>query len=154
MTDPKLDKEIEHLKGCMESLRHFHSVFDNAILTETVVPEDEGKLQELRLTLPTQWDTLVQRLGLRADNSVSTIAELANSLATVVTLTDFQKRKLYDVWHRAQMKLHFLLGRLLDRRQKLEALHPGREKARKVVTGVVFLVALAVIAIVIFVILR
>jgi hypothetical protein len=154
MTDPKLEEEIGLVKGCLESLKRFHDIFDNAVLTETVVPEDEGNLQELRATLPMHYDSLLERLGLRRDNLIEQIVEMANSLSAVILLTDFQRRKLYDVWHRTYMRLSFLLGRLQYRKERLEALRGGGLKTRRFLTSPFFLILLVVIIVVVFVAVR
>ncbi len=154
MIDPKLEDEMTALKGSMQSLRDFHDIFDNTILTEAVVPEDEGKLQDLRATMPEQWDSLFERLGLRSDNSVRTIVAMASSLATVILLTDFERRKLYDLWHRAYMKLHFLHGRLLYRKQTLQGIKRGKGKPQKSVVGPILVIVVLVIALLVFVVLR
>jgi len=154
MTDPKLEEEIGLVKGCLESLKRFHDTFDNALLTEMVVPEDEGKLQELRATLPLQCDSLFERLGLHRDNSIDQIVEMASSLSVVIMLTDFQKRKLYDVWHKAYTKLSLLLGRLQYRKERLEALGAARLKARRFLASPIFVILVMVIALLIFLLLQ
>lgn len=154
MTDPMLDEQIALVKACMESFRRFHQIFNNAALTETVVPEDEGKLQDLRQTLPQQWDSLFRALGLRSDDSVRSIVALASSLSTVIVLTDFEKRKLYDLWHRAYMKLNFLLGRLGHRRERLQALSRGKLKTKKLVSSPVFVLIAMVIALIVYILVR
>jgi len=154
MTDAKLQEQISLVNVCMESLRRFHDIFDNAILTETVVPEDEGKLQELRATLPQQWESLFQQLGLRQNDSVQAVTEVASSLSTVITLTEFQTRKLYDLWHKSYMKLHFFLGRLQYRKESLASFHPAVAKARKFLTGAVIIVVLVGIALLIYSLLK
>lgn len=144
MTDPKLDEEIALVNTCLESLKRFHDIFDGAIVTETVVPEDEGKLQELRALLPLQYQSVCDRLRVRPDNMVAEMLEMANSLSAAILLPDFQRRKLYDFWHKTYMKLQFLLGRLNHRKEQLESLAGG--KARKFFTSPLFLVvALAIL---------
>lgn len=150
MTDPKLEEQIELVKVCLESLRRFHEVFENAILTETVVPEDEGKLQELRASVPQQWESVFDELGLRRDDSVAALVEIASSLSAVVLLTEFQTRKLYDLSHKAYMKLHFFLGRLQYRKESLASFHPAAAKARKFLTGAIIVIVLAGIALLIY----
>lgn len=152
MTDPKLDEEIALVKGFLESLKRFHDVFDGAIVTETVVPEDEGRLQELRALLPLQYQSVCDRLRLRHDNSVAEIVEMASSLSSAVLLPDFQRRKLYDLWHKTYMKLQFLLGRLNHRKEQLESLSKGR--ARKFFTSPLFLVVMLAVLLLILLSLR
>ncbi len=154
MIDPRLEEEIGLIKRCMDSLKRFHDVFDNAILTETVVPEDEVALQELRATLPLQYKSLLERVGLRPDSIMDQIAEIASSLSTVILLTDFQRRKLYDLWHKGYTKLNFLLGRLQYRKERLEAFGSARLKAKKFLTSPVFLLLLILIVVVVFVAVR
>ena len=148
MDDPKLEEEIELVKECSEMLRRFHDIFDKAVLTETVVPEDEGRLQELRAELPLRWDSLLKRLGLSADPSVDVVVNTADSLSIVVGLTEFQKRKLYDAWHKAYMRLHLLLGRLQLRKERLKALRPGKLNIGKLRTGPVLVIVGVVLAII------
>lgn len=138
MTDPKLDEEIALVKKCLESMKRLHDIFDGAIVTETVVPEDEGRLQELRALLPLQYQSVCDHLRLHADNTVEQIVEMASSLSSVILLPDFQRRKLYDYWHKTYMKLQFLLGRLNHRKEQLESL--GRGRARKFLASPLFLV--------------
>jgi hypothetical protein len=148
MDDPKLEDEIERVKECSEMLRRFHDIFDKAVLTETVVPEDEGKFQELRAELPLRWEALFKRLGLPVDPSVDVAVQTADSLSIVVGLTEFQKRKLYDSWHKAYMRLHLLLGRLQHRKERLKAFRPGKFSVGKLRTGPVLVIIAVVLAIV------
>lgn len=152
MLDAKLEEEIGLLKRCMETQRRFHEIFDNALSTETVVPEDEGKIQQLRQVLPEEWDAIFGQLNLRHDDSVQTMVDMASSLPAVVSMTSFQSRKLYDLWHRAYMKLHFLLGRLQYRKERLAALHPGRLKAKRFLSSPVFVIVLAIIALLLYIV--
>jgi len=150
MRDPKLDEEIGLLRRCVEMLRQFHDIFDNAVSTETVVPEDEGKIQQLRQALPAEWDTLFGQLDLARDESVQTMVDMAISLPAVISMTSFQTRKLYDLWHKAYMKLHFLRGRLQYRKERLEPLRPGKLKAKKFLATLVVVIIVAVIALVLY----
>lgn len=154
MTDPKLDEEISLVKGCLESLKRFHDIFDSAIVTETVVPEDEGRLQELRALLPLQFQSMCDGLRLRPDNAVEQIVEMASSLSSAILLPDFQRRKLYDFWHKTYMKLQFLLGRLNHRKEQLGSLGSGKAKAGKFFTSPLFLVVALVIGLLILLLLR
>jgi hypothetical protein len=154
MKDPKLEEEIALVKRCMETLRRFHSIFDAALSTETVVPEDEGRIQQLRQALPGEWEAVFNRLKLRRDDSVQSVVEMANSLPAVVSMTHYQSRKLYDLWHKAYMRLHFLLGSLEYRRESLADLRPGKLKAKKFLTSPVFVIILAMIALVLYIILQ
>jgi len=154
MIDPKLEEEVASLKRCMENLKRFHDIFDSAVLTETVLPQDEEKIRELRRVLPEQWDGLHAELGVRHDESVSAIVEMASSLPEVVSMTDFQKRKLYDLWHKSFMKLHFLLGKLQHRKEKLEALRPGRLKAKRFLTSPIVVIIAGLVVLLLYLILR
>jgi hypothetical protein len=154
MTDPKLDEEINLLKKCMDALKRFHDIFDNAVLTETVVPDDEGKLQELRQSLPQKWDSLFQSLGLKRDDSVRSLVDAASSLSAVNLFTDYQKRKLYDLWHKTFMRLHFLLGKLQYRKERLQALPAGRLRAKKFFASPLFVVLVVVVLVLLYILLR
>jgi hypothetical protein len=154
MTDPKLEEQIAVLTECAENLRRFHEIFDKAVSTETVAPEDEGKMQQLRNRLPSQWDALLQKLGLRQDDSVATMVEMASSLPAIVVMTDYQKRKLYDLWHKAYMKLQFLRGKLEYRKEQLEELHSGKVKAKRLLTSPVIVIILGLIALLVYIVLR
>ncbi len=154
MTDPKLEEEISLLRKCMAMLRHFHDIFDNAIVTEAVVPEDEGSIQELRESVPKQWTLAHRQLSLGDDDAVDTLVRMASSLPAIITLTDFQKRKLYALWHKAYMKLHYLLGKLQYRKEMLESFHPGRLKAKKFLIGPVVVIIVALVVLLVYIVLR
>jgi len=154
MTDPKIEKEIALLKKCMAMLRDFHDIFDDAILTETAVPQDEGRLQQLRENLPGEWDSLFRQLGVRRDDSVYAMVKTASSLPAVIVMTVFQRRKLYDLWHKAYMKLHFLLGKLQHRKERLEDLRPGRLKAKKFLKSPVMVIIIAMVVLLLYIVLK
>lgn len=154
MTDPKLEEEIALVKKCMEMLKHFHGIFDSAILSEMVVPEDEGRAQQLREALPSQWDTLLRKLKLRDDESVHTLVDMVSSLPAAITMTDYQRRKLYALCHRCLMKLHFLLGKLQYRKEMLEAFRSGTLKAKKLLMALAFFVIVGLVALLLYVVLR
>ena len=154
MIDPKLEEEIALLTRCMETLKRFHDICDKTILTETVVPEDERKIQELREALPGQWDSLLWQLHLHDDDSVRIIVKMVSSLSAVVIMTHFQTRKLYALWHRSYMKLHFLLGKLQYRKERLQAIRPARLKAKKFLIRPVFVIIVAVVALLLYIVVR
>ncbi len=154
MTDPKLEEEIALVGRCMEMLKHFHDIFDSAILSETVVPEDEGKIQRLREALPSQWDSLFRKLQLRDDESVETLVKMASSLPTVITMTEYQVRKLYALWHKSFMKLHSLLGKLQHRKEMLQAFRSGKAKAKKLLLAPVVLIIVGLVALLLYIVLR
>ncbi len=153
MTDPELEDQIGLVKRCMETLRRFRDVFDNALSTETIVPEDEGRIQQYRQALPEEWNAVLRRLELRHDDSVQVMVDMASSLPAVVAMTSYQSRKLNDLWHKAYMKLHFLFGRLHHRKERLANLRPGRLKARKFFSSPVFVIILAMIALLVYIVL-
>jgi hypothetical protein len=154
MTDPKLEEEIALVEKCLDSLKRFHDIFDGAIVTETVVPEDEGRLQELRALLPSQFQSLCERLRLRPDNAVEQIVDMANSLSSAILLPDFERRKLYDFWHRTYMKLHLLLGRLNHRKEQLESRGRGKTRVGKFFTSPLFFVLAMVLVLLILLLFR
>jgi hypothetical protein len=154
MTDPRLEEQVDLIKSCMETLKRFHDIFNQASLTETVVSEDEPEFQQLRKVLPEKWDSLFHQLGLKTEESVPALVELATSLSTVVTLTEYQRRKLYDLWHKSYMKLHYLLGKLQYRKDRLESLPIGRLRAKKFLASPFFFIILMLIALLVYLVLR
>lgn len=154
MTDPKLEEEISLLTRCMETLRRFHDIFDKAVLTETVVPEDERKIQALREALPGEWDSLHRQLHLRNDDSVRIIVDMVTSLSAAVIMTHYRIRNLYALWHKSYMKLHFLFGKLQYRKEMLESIRSARLKGKKFLIRPVFVIIVAVVGLLLYIVLR
>lgn len=154
MRDPKLEEEIALVKRCMEMLKRFHEIFDNAIVSETLIPEDETRIEQLAKTLPEEWDSLFRQLGLRHDDSVESVAGMASSLSAVIALNNFQRRKLYDLWHKAYMKLHFLLGKLEYRQEKLEAFGRGRRKVKTLLRGPAIVIVVGLVVLILYIVLK
>ena len=73
-------------------------------------------------------------------------------LPRLIRYTDLEKRKLMEAWHRYYMKLHFMIGRLKDRKKKVETLNLVELKAKQFLfSPFTIIVVLAVIVFLVFV---
>jgi hypothetical protein len=79
---------------------------------------------------------------------------MASSLSAVIALNNFQRRKLYDLWHKAYMKLHFLLGKLEYRQEKLEAFGRGRRKVKTLLRGPAIVIVVGLVVLILYIVLK
>ena len=130
MRDLKLEQEMVLLRSLMGEAKAFRDIVQATVVTEVVVPEHEARFEELRTGLPALSSQFQGELGLAAEEgerllgSAEKLFGKISALPAVIRLTDLEKRKLYDQWHRYYLGLYAVQGRLKMRKEQLDALSP------------------------------
>ena len=151
MKDPKLEEEISTLSILMSSLKNLGDVISSTLRSEVVMPENERRLNYLRENLPVLSRKFYDEVGLAQDYGVDKLLEQVVDLGAVIKLTDLEKRKFFDGWHKIYMNLYFLMGKLKYRKEKVERLNLFKLRMRRLVKNPIFiLICLGIIALVIF----
>lgn len=127
MRDLRLEQEMTLLRALMSEAKAFRDIVQATIVTEVVVPEHETRFEELKTSLPQLSTQFQAEVGIAPDDkpTIGDAQQLfakVNSLPAVIRLTDLEKRKLYDRWHRYYLGLYAVQGRLALRKERLDAL--------------------------------
>jgi hypothetical protein len=128
MRDLKLEQEMALLRSLMSEAKAFRDIVQATIVTEVVVPEHETRFEELRTSLPGLSKQFQAEVGIAPDDDKPLVGDAGqlfakvDALPAVIRLTDLEKRKLYDQWHRYYMGLYAVQGRLALRKERLDAL--------------------------------
>lgn len=123
MRDLRLEQELALLRSLMGESKAFRDIVQATLNTEVVVPEHASRFESLRESLPELSKRFQREVGLVQDDSAEKLFAKVKELASVVRLTDLEKTKLYDQWHRYHMGLYAVQGRLKWRKEKLDALN-------------------------------
>ncbi len=151
MKDPKLEEQISTLSTFMSSLKNLSDVISSTLRSEVVMPENERRLNYLRENLPVLSRKFYDEVSLPQDYAVDKLLEQVVDLGVVIKLTDLEKRKFFDSWHKIYMDLYFLMGKLEYRKEKVERLNLFKLRAKKLVKNPIFiLICLGIIALIIF----
>ena len=123
MKDLKLEQELALLRSLMSEAKALRDIVQATLMTEVVVPEHENRLESLREGLPQLARQFQQAVGLPEDDEAEKLFDKITDLPTTIRLTDLEKRKFYDRWHRYYMSLYAVQGRLKLRKERLDALN-------------------------------
>jgi len=126
MKDLKLEQELALLQSVMSEAKAFRDIIQATLSTEVVVPEHETRMEALRESLPALARRFRQEAGLPEDDSPERLFQRVKDLSSVVRLTDLDRFKLHDHWHRYYMGLFAVQGRLKRRKEKLDEFSPVR----------------------------
>ena len=148
MKDPALDLQMQEVALLMSELKSFREIVVSTLNTEVVVPENETRLAKLKQTIPELTRKLYSDLCEDYDQTPEKTVAAVEDLPRLIKYTDLEKRKLMEAWHRYYMKLHFMIGRLKDRKRKVESLNTAGLKARQFLFSPFTIIA--VLALVVF----
>lgn len=132
MKDEVLDVEVQEVGYLISALKTFKDIVVSTLNTEVVVPDNEARLLKLKEEIPQVTQRLYEKLNEDYDPSAENIINSVTDLSVLIKLTDLEKRKLLESWHKYYLKLHFMLGKLKKRKEKLESLNPGRIKIKRI----------------------
>lgn len=133
MHDLRLEHEMALLRSLMGEVKAFRDIVQATVVTEVVVPEHEARFEELRKTLPELSARFRREVGLPEDDSAEKLFGRISALTAVIRLTDLDKRKFYDQWHRYYLDLYAVQGRLKVRKERLDALNVVGLRLRRIV---------------------
>ncbi len=154
MKDLKLEQELTLLRSLMSEAKALRDIVQATLMTEVVVPEHETHLESLRESLPQRASQFQQAVGLPGDDAAEKLFDKIADLPSTIRLTDLEKRKFYDRWHRYYLSLYAVQGRLKLRRERVDALNPATLALKRfllnpfvllIVIGAVVLLVLALV---------
>lgn len=131
MNDEILDVEMREVGHLISEFKTFRDIIVSTLNTEVVVPDNEARLAKLKEEIPKVAKKLYTELNEDYEPASEAILNNVTDLSILIKLTDLEKRKLIESWHKYYLKLHFMLGKLKQRKEKLESINPGTLKARK-----------------------
>jgi hypothetical protein len=152
--DLKLEQELTLLRSLISEAKALRDIVQATIMTEVVVPEHESRFDALRESLPQRAKEFRQAVGLPEDDAAEKLFDKISELPATIRLTDLDKRKFYDRWHRYYMSLYAVQGRLKLRRERVDALNPATLALKRfllnpfvllIVIGAVALLVLALV---------
>jgi len=133
MKDQVLDMQMQEIGHLISDLKTFRDIIVSTLNTEVVVPDNEARLTKLKETIPETAQKLYSELYEDYEPTAETILNNVSDLSILIKLTDLEKRKLLEAWHKYYLKLHFMLGKLKRRKEKLESLSSGSLKTRRLI---------------------
>jgi hypothetical protein len=142
MRDLRLEHEMALLRALMGEAKALRDTVQATVATEVVVPEHESRFEELRKGLPELSRQFQREVGLPEDDSAEKLFSMVDALPEVIRLTDLEKRKLYDQWHRYYLGLYAVQGRLKLRKERLDALSVVGLRLRRILLNPFLLLVL------------
>jgi hypothetical protein len=133
MKDQVLDMQMQEVGHLISDLKTFRDIIVSTLNTEVVVPDNEARLTKMKETIPAAAQKIYSDLSEDYEPTAETILHSVSDLSILIKLTDLEKRKLLESWHKYYLKLHFMLGRLKQRKEKLESQSSGSMKTRKLI---------------------
>jgi hypothetical protein len=148
MKDPVLELQMQEVSHLISELKAFRDILVSTLNTEVVVPDYEAKLTKLKETIPESARKLYSDLYEDYDSTTADMVSNVSDLSLLIKFTDLEKRKLLEAWHKYYLKMHFMLGKLKSRKEKLESLSLSSLKAKNLFFSPYFMIL--VLGIIIF----
>lgn len=154
MKDPKLDEEINLLSALMAEMKALRDVIAGTLSTEVVIAENETRLNQIKESLPAAAERFYTAVGLPVDPAIERLRSQPEDLTALIRMTELDRHRYLELWHRTYMSQFFIVGKLMRRKELLDALKPMVLTLRRIVLNPIFvIVALLIVALLIFAIL-